>query len=438
MKSQGVKEQSNEASPLYNKDTMNNVLREYDRIGKYIAQNKKKIEEFIEFVDKIDLRVGDVREDNEEVIFKKRQALLDKLNEVLEREVSIYSESETIQDSLKTLNEKIEKMRKDVMESAGKIVNREDGVIEEMTRLEEYFDKIYSIRGIQSTGQERKREIGEMKKRVEENTKRIGMKRGNCVRKRDENVEWVTKKVDNTKMTYDEYLKIKKEGVEYRNVCFNYEDREKYGDIIPEGVNVLESVKEDGYIYGCFSKCSSLISISIPSSVISIGERCFECCRSLIDISIPDSVSSIGEWCFSDCRSLRSISIPGSVISIGNCCFVMCTTLKEMSIPDSVRSIGYYCFYDCRSLTSINIPSSVNSIGSSCFSGCSSITSINIPSSVNSIGERCFDNCSSMRSITIPSKFQSEMENLFGSNFRGIFGSIHRRGVPVGCEVTYI
>ncbi|BFU26445.1 hypothetical protein EHI_154590 [Entamoeba histolytica HM-1:IMSS] len=48
----------------------------------------------------------------------------------------------------------------------------------------------------------------------------------------------------------------------------------------------------------CFSGCSSLKSINIPTSVIEIGFGCFEGCLSLTSINIPTSVITIGNWCF--------------------------------------------------------------------------------------------------------------------------------------------
>ena len=41
--------------------------------------------------------------------------------------------------------------------------------------------------------------------------------------------------------------------------------------------------------------CSSLTSITIPSSVTSIGDYAIEYCSSLTSITIPNSVTSIGD-----------------------------------------------------------------------------------------------------------------------------------------------
>ena len=189
-----------------------------------------------------------------------------------------------------------------------------------------------------------------------------------------------------------------------------------------------------------FCECYSLISITIPNSVTSIGESAFYACSGLTSISvesgntvydsrnncnaiietttntllygcqntiIPSGVSSIGDDAFFDCSGLTSINIPNSVTSIGRDAFGSCSGLTSINIPSSVTSIGERAFMDCSGLTSINIPSGVTSIGESAFTYCSSLTSINIPSGVTSIGDQAFSYCSSLTSITIPNSVTS-------------------------------
>jgi hypothetical protein len=51
--------------------------------------------------------------------------------------------------------------------------------------------------------------------------------------------------------------------------------------------------------------------------------------------------------------NLTSITIPSSVTSIGNYAFEDCTGLTSIEIPNSVTSIGNYAFEDCTGLTSV-------------------------------------------------------------------------------------
>ena len=157
----------------------------------------------------------------------------------------------------------------------------------------------------------------------------------------------------------------------------------------------------------CFDDCRGLTSITIPSSVTSLGDHCFDDCRGLTSITIPSSVTSLGDYCFDGCSGLTSITIPSSVTSLGKSCFSDCYGLTSITIPSSVTSLGEDCFSACSGLTSITIPSSVTSLEGDCFQGCSGLTSITIPSSVTSLGKSCFSGCYGLTSITIPSSVTS-------------------------------
>ena len=163
----------------------------------------------------------------------------------------------------------------------------------------------------------------------------------------------------------------------------------------------------------CFSGCSSLTSVTIPSSVMSLGNHCFSGCSRLISITIPSSVTSLASYCFNGCISLRTVIIPSSVTSLASYCFSGCSRLTSVTIPSSVTSLGHNCFENCYDLTTITIPSSVTTLGSDCFRNCSNLTSITIPSSITSFEEGCFENCSSLTSIIIPSSVTTLKNDCF-------------------------
>ena len=106
------------------------------------------------------------------------------------------------------------------------------------------------------------------------------------------------------------------------------------------------------------------------------------------DIVIPSSirvsnttyqVTRIGAGAFQNCTSLTSITLPSSVTSIGESAFNGCTSTSFTSItlPSSVTSIGKSAFLGCTYLTSITLSSSVTSIGADAFTGCSNLTTVN-------------------------------------------------------------
>jgi uncharacterized protein (TIGR02145 family) len=218
-----------------------------------------------------------------------------------------------------------------------------------------------------------------------------------------------------------------------------------------------------------FRECLGLTSITLPSSVASVGDLAFFGCNGLTSINIPSSVTSIGLQSFSFCGNLTSITIPSSVSSIGYYAFlgssgsitvdannhnyssldgilfnklqtslIQCLTSKNGSynIPSSVISIESYAFQYCIGLTSIDIPSSVTYIGSSAFSRCTGLILINIPSSVTSIGNFAFNTCSNLSKIYT---FKNSTVDL--SSVTSVFNNVNKTTcilyVPYGTKALY-
>ena len=183
-------------------------------------------------------------------------------------------------------------------------------------------------------------------------------------------------------------------------------------------VEIPNSVTSIGY--SAFEDCSNLSQLVIGNGqeTLTIQSNTFSSCpittlylgrnvndyvnfKSLETLTIGSSVTSIGDEAFYGCSSLTDIQIPNSVTSIGDEAFSGCSGLTAIEIPNSVTSIGDSAFEDCSGLTAIQIPSSVTSIGESAFRECSKLTAVEIPSSVTSIGDYAFYGCDRLHSVTI-------------------------------------
>ena len=81
---------------------------------------------------------------------------------------------------------------------------------------------------------------------------------------------------------------------------------------------------------GAFGGCEGLTEISIPDSVISIGDSAFSDCTGLSGISIPESVKMIGSGAFSGCKELSRIHIPKNVVCIGKRAFTGSITILDI------------------------------------------------------------------------------------------------------------
>ena len=150
-----------------------------------------------------------------------------------------------------------------------------------------------------------------------------------------------------------------------------------------------------------FYQCTSLTSVTIPSSVKDIGKQAFNNCDALTSINIPSSVTSIGQNAFSGCHGLTSITIPSPVTFIDQNTFANCINLTSVTFPNTLKRIGTGAFSNCKKLTGITFPNSLTRIDGSAFLNCSALTSITIPSSVTTIGTGVFIGCSSLTSISV-------------------------------------
>ena len=121
----------------------------------------------------------------------------------------------------------------------------------------------------------------------------------------------------------------------------------------------------------------SMIPIEIESIICTPkrakGFILYELCFTLTTVTIPSSVTTIGEYAFYKRSSLASITIPSSVTTIGDGAFYRCSSLTQIAIPSSVKMIGKDAFSGSSSLAQIAIPSSVTMTGKDVFSGISSL-----------------------------------------------------------------
>ena len=269
--------------------------------------------------------------------------------------------------------------------------------------------------------------------------------------------------------------------------CLDYKDK-----------GVVFTLQEDN-TYSITDYTGNATEVIIPSkyqgvAVTSISERAFEYCRRLTSITIPSSVTSIGSFAFLGCYklievyNLSSLNIKAGSSNHGDVAYYAknvytATTGKSklftdendyifyddgtnrylmgysgtdtaLTLPASCKGNNYeiyqYAFYERDDIASVTIPNSVTNIGSYAFYGCSELTAVyitdlaawcnisfgssssnplyyaknlylngnkvtalEIPSGVTSIKQYAFSGCSGLTSITIPESVTSIGEGAF-------------------------
>lgn len=160
--------------------------------------------------------------------------------------------------------------------------------------------------------------------------------------------------------------------------------------VLPEGVTALESVTSSSSTTSAFYNCTALKSISLPSTLETLGKSAFSGCSSLSDIVLPEKITSIPDNAFYNCDALTSIMLHDGLTSIGNSAFSSCGALSSIDIPDSVLTIGNSAFSYCTSLTDVTLPKPLTAIEGFLFYECPSLKTLVIPENVTSLGSSPF------------------------------------------------
>ena len=142
----------------------------------------------------------------------------------------------------------------------------------------------------------------------------------------------------------------------------------------------------------------------VPDGVTAIAKEAFKYTE-IAEITIPDSVLYIGDKAFMDCKLLKSIVLPANITSIETGTFSDCSSLETVKLPEGLKTIGNYAF-EASGLQTVTIPATVDSIGITAFSYCKSLTEIVIPKGVTKIPDRCFMACDNLTSIVLPGSIE--------------------------------
>ena len=268
--------------------------------------------------------------------------------------------------------------------------------------------------------------------------------------------------------------------VSFTDETGNYMVPEDYDDIyvicdgvdvdIPEGITTIQA--------NAFKENINLESITLPSTLISVGEDAFYNCYNLKSVYFNGSLNQWlkiefkneyahpifyegnlyfknenGEW-----FQPTEITLEGNITSFGNLAFLGFDKLEntyfngtlaqwlnielkgEVStpmiyasnlyfknendewyqptnivIPEGITKIKAGTFYNWVNLESVILPTSLIEIGDVSFSHCSNLKSIHIPEGVTSIGDGAFYFCKKLVDVTLPNTLNSIGESAFNN-----------------------
>lgn len=111
--------------------------------------------------------------------------------------------------------------------------------------------------------------------------------------------------------------------------------------------------------YGAFDYLNTTTSITIPDTIITIGENAFYMSYDVTEYNFGENsqLTTIEQRAFYGNILLQSIELPNTVTSIGREGFMSCSSLTSFTIPEKVETIGDYAFTSCTNLTQLTIES---------------------------------------------------------------------------------
>lgn len=168
-------------------------------------------------------------------------------------------------------------------------------------------------------------------------------------------------------------------------------------------------------ITGCSADpCAA--SLAIPSSigghpVTKIGVSAFDNKASLVSVTIPDSVVTIGSQSFAHNSGLTSVTFQGvsKVTTIEGFAFYQAVNLESVTLPASLVTVGDNAFQGLLKLTTLTIPANVTTIGNSAFQTLPLLNRVAFASGskLKTIGNSAFKEAESLTSISLPGTLKS-------------------------------
>ena len=141
--------------------------------------------------------------------------------------------------------------------------------------------------------------------------------------------------------------------------------------------------------------------VSIDGILTAIGEDAFHGTL-LTGVIIPEGVTGIGKSAFDFCLQLVSVTLPSTLISIGDNAFwgmgkESVAAKQPLVLPSSLSNIGQYAF-EAAKIESVTLPAALKTVGTDAFKSCT-IETLTIEDGAV-LGKKMFNNCNELKTVT--------------------------------------
>ena len=199
---------------------------------------------------------------------------------------------------------------------------------------------------------------------------------------------------------------------------------------VKHGENIVEkydastktlTISGKGKVYAAFLPHVSKIeieNIKIEDGITDIQTKLGS--NKLKNVSLPNSLISMGNYQFEGASNLENIELPTNLKNIGTQAFDSCKKLKKISLPDSVEEIGMKCFESCSELEEVKLSSKLEEIPTDCFSYCDSLKEVTLPKNIKKMAPSAFYECKNLTKLTIENEECKSGGFMEGSNIKNL------------------
>lgn len=160
-----------------------------------------------------------------------------------------------------------------------------------------------------------------------------------------------------------------------------------------------------------FADCSALASLDLSAATTMDNYVCSGA-TGLSSVKLSNDLKKLPQGMFAGCTSLMDIRLPSSITVIGNAAF-QSTNMESITLPDSVEEIEMYAFRYCSNLKSIKLSKNLKTIHPLVFERCSKLNNVVLPDGLKTLGRLAFSDCKSMTSINLPDTLTSIGDSCF-------------------------
>ena len=150
---------------------------------------------------------------------------------------------------------------------------------------------------------------------------------------------------------------------------------------------------------------SEVTEIIIEEGITGINDRLTRMFKNAISVTLPSSLESIGENNFSNFTKLETVTIPDNskLKYIYTRAFERCTSLKSINLPQGLESIYSRAFHTCSNLTNLKLPSTLTRIDELAFSNGPRFKNneLTVPKGVTTIKSRSIYNINDLKTINV-------------------------------------